>query len=222
MTDARSGLPALSFDSNVIRDRGDMLSLTDMWRAAGSQSGRGPSDWLAGADATRFVEFLSDNFNAGISGIELVQSIRGGSDPGTWAHWQIGLAYAKYLSPEFHAWCNSVVRSYMEGISRRASTRLTSVSGRGCGPSQPLATHALTRATSASPSTPIAANAARSSASATYLPRRSGRVSGSTRSPVAGSTAASGVAPRWSCLSRFSSSSTSKFSDKTPRLRSSS
>ena len=31
------------------------------------------------------------------------------------AHWQIGIAYAKYLSPEFHVWCNTVVRDRMEG-----------------------------------------------------------------------------------------------------------
>ncbi|MDO9713867.1 KilA-N domain-containing protein [Paracraurococcus lichenis] len=28
----------------------------------------------------------------------------------TWAHWQLALAYARYLSPEFHLWCNTVVR----------------------------------------------------------------------------------------------------------------
>ncbi len=34
----------------------------------------------------------------------------------TFAHWQIGLAYAKYLSPEFHMWCNTVVRRHMERL----------------------------------------------------------------------------------------------------------
>ena len=29
----------------------------------------------------------------------------------TWAHWQLALAYARYLSPAFHAWCNSVIRT---------------------------------------------------------------------------------------------------------------
>ena len=27
----------------------------------------------------------------------------------TYAHWQIALAYAKYLDPELHIWCNEVV-----------------------------------------------------------------------------------------------------------------
>ena len=37
------------------------------------------------------------------------------------AHWQIALAYAKYLSPEFHMWCNTVVRERMEGHSPTGS-----------------------------------------------------------------------------------------------------
>jgi hypothetical protein len=40
-----------------------------------------------------------------------------GKGGGTFAHWQIGLAYAKYLSPEFHMWCNEVVRERMEARS---------------------------------------------------------------------------------------------------------
>jgi hypothetical protein len=50
----------------------------------------------------------------GISYDELFQIVRDGSDPATWAHWQIAMAYAKYLLPEFHAWCNEVVRAHME------------------------------------------------------------------------------------------------------------
>jgi hypothetical protein len=32
---------------------------------------------------------------------------------GTWAHWQLALPYARYLSPGFHLWCNTVVRAAM-------------------------------------------------------------------------------------------------------------
>jgi hypothetical protein len=44
-----------------------------------------------------------------------------GRNGGTWAHWQIALAYAKYLSPEFHMWCNTVVRAHMEGRTHAAT-----------------------------------------------------------------------------------------------------
>ena len=115
MTLPEKTIPNLSFNGSVIHDRGDMLSLTDMWRAHGSDPARQPSNWLASADAKRFVETL--NFlEPGNSG---VQSKRGGRGVGgsTFADWQIAMAYAKYLSPEFHMWCNTVVRERMEGRS---------------------------------------------------------------------------------------------------------
>ncbi len=103
----------LSFNGVSIRDRGEMLSLTDMWKAQGSDPARQPANWLASADARHFIEVLSV-LEPGNSG---VQTKRGGRGIGgsTFAHWQIGLAYAKYLSPEFHMWCNTVVRERMEG-----------------------------------------------------------------------------------------------------------
>lgn len=78
-------------------------------------------DWLSQEQAKRFIEFLADS--VGVSEVAknhfgLVSVKRGGTSRGeTFAHWQIGLAYAKYLSPEFHMWCNQVVRERMEGKS---------------------------------------------------------------------------------------------------------
>lgn len=109
--------PTLIYNGELIRDRSETLCLTDMWKAAGADPARQPSNWLASADARRFIEVLSE-INPRNSGDDLVTSIRGGKAPGTWAHWQIGLAYAKYLSPEFHMWCNQVVRERMEGKSQ--------------------------------------------------------------------------------------------------------
>lgn len=80
-------------------------------RARGGRKGRAPSDWSDLASTKEFVSAVEATFNAGISGI----IAKKGRNGGTYAHWQIGLAYAKYLSPEFHMWCNSVVRAHMEG-----------------------------------------------------------------------------------------------------------
>lgn len=104
----------LIYKGVLIHQWDEKLSLTDMWRAAGSDDVRRPSNWLASADAKNFIEALMV-LNAGISGInDLVQTERGKLG-GTRAHWQIGLAYAKYVSPDFHLWCNTVVRAVMEG-----------------------------------------------------------------------------------------------------------
>jgi len=105
-------LPALSFNGEIVRDRGERLNLTDMWRAAGADDSRRPSKWLE-IDATReFVEYVASAQNVRQGDIIVGERGRNGS---TWAHWQVGLAYAKYLSPEFHAWVNEVVRERMVG-----------------------------------------------------------------------------------------------------------
>jgi hypothetical protein len=73
--------------------------------------------------------FLAESLNVGIS--HLWNSEPGRHNGATWAHWQIGLAYAKYLSPEFHAWCNEVVRAHMEGRGSFLETRLLEAARRG-------------------------------------------------------------------------------------------
>lgn len=112
----------LIFNGIVIHDKSEKLSLTDMWKAAGGDLARQPSEWLRSSDAKRFIEFLSDTQNLGNSQVIKIQRGKGG---GTWAHWQIALAYAKYLSPEFHMWCNQVVRAHMEGRAAATASNLT-------------------------------------------------------------------------------------------------
>lgn len=102
---------ALIYNGVTIRDDKEMLSLTDMWKASGSPSGRAPSDWNSLVTTKEFVSTVENSLNAEIPGI-ITKKGKGG---GTWAYWQIGLAYAKYLSHDFHMWCNRVVRSHMTG-----------------------------------------------------------------------------------------------------------
>lgn len=101
---------SLVYNGEVIRDRGDMLSLTDMWKSAGEPENKNPAQWTRSAAAVEFIEHVE--LIVGKSHNNLVE---GRKRAGTWAHWQIALAYAKYLSPEFHMWCNQVVRDRMEG-----------------------------------------------------------------------------------------------------------
>lgn len=103
----------LYFKSQSIREDGEFLCLTDMWRAAGAVDSKQPAEWLRSAGAQTFIEALPGIL--GISQDDILRTVRGGTSPGTWAHWQVGMAYAKYLSPEFHAWCNEVVRAVMQG-----------------------------------------------------------------------------------------------------------
>lgn len=102
----------LYFKSQAIREDGEFLCLTDMWRAAGAVDSKRPSDWLASSQGREFAEFVGENIARDSGNIVRGEPGRNGS---TWAHWQLAMAYAKYLSPEFHAWCNEVVRAVMQG-----------------------------------------------------------------------------------------------------------
>lgn len=97
----------LVYNGAVIHQRSEMLSLTDMWKAQGSDAARQPANWLLSSEAKHFIAVL----NPGNSGV----MAKKGKNGGTYAHWQIAMAYAKYLSPKFHMWCNTVVRERMEG-----------------------------------------------------------------------------------------------------------
>ena len=127
VSEDRSG-DALSYQGSPIRLRGAMLNLTDMWKAAGRPDNRRPADWLALEETLRFRSYAGTHWtevddpvasNAGHAGIwtldgdGFVATARGNRG-GTWAHWQLALSYARYLSPPFHLWCNTVVRAAME------------------------------------------------------------------------------------------------------------
>lgn len=101
----------LNYNGHVITDKDDMLSLTDMWIAGGRVDAKRPANW-ARKEGAEFIEHMHAVLNVPHGHIIKAERGKGGA---TFAHWQIGLAYAKYLSPEFHMWCNSVVRERMEG-----------------------------------------------------------------------------------------------------------
>lgn len=114
MTSTNIALSPLSYNGSLIHSREEMLSLTDMWKAAGAQESKDPKYWRRQDAAAAFTEALALAENVSVDHLFRIGRGRGAS---TFAHWQVALAYAKYLSPEFHMWCNTVVRERMEGKS---------------------------------------------------------------------------------------------------------
>nr|WP_314070757.1 KilA-N domain-containing protein [uncultured Roseococcus sp.] len=102
----------LAYNGITIRGRNGKLNLTDMWRAAGADPARQPAKWRELDGTKDFVGHLTDIL---LQEENILFETGAGRNGATWAHWQLGIAYAKYLSPAFHAWCNSVVRERMEG-----------------------------------------------------------------------------------------------------------
>lgn len=99
----------LAYNGVTIRERGEMLSLTDMWKAAGSPANREPFNWSR-FEGKGFIESVARDQN--LIGTQVLDK-KAGRGGGTFAHWQIGMAYAQYLDHDFHKWCNDVVRSHM-------------------------------------------------------------------------------------------------------------
>lgn len=105
----------LMIGPHAIRRDGDMWCITDLWKAAGAPKEKRPNDFLAG-HGKAFAEFLSDSLDTGKSGIVKTRRIAGSTPGGeTWTHWQLALAYAKWISHEFHARVNDVYRAFISG-----------------------------------------------------------------------------------------------------------
>lgn len=80
---------------------GELVNLTDLWRAAGSIESKRPYRWWILPQTTEFVATVKSNCRK-----STVIETRRGYEGGTFAHWQIAIAYAKYLSPAMHIWAN--------------------------------------------------------------------------------------------------------------------
>lgn len=105
-------MTSLVYQGVPIRDRNEMLCLTDMWRATGSDPSKRPVIWRGLPGKGEFIEHIALSLK--VKEFDLFEIERGRKGV-TWAQWQIAFAYAHYLSPEFYAWCNEAARDRMEG-----------------------------------------------------------------------------------------------------------
>ena len=87
----------------------EMVSLTDLWKAIGGKSRNRPKVWVSTKEASELINTLSKGQDSA-----LYIQVRKGAQGGTFAHWQIALAYAKWLSPELHLQVNDIYRRFQE------------------------------------------------------------------------------------------------------------
>ncbi len=106
-------------ETNLVFTDDKKINLTDMWKAADGRNSQRPAEWLRQVETINFLESLEEKLNVGEA--HILESTRGAYG-GTWGHYQVALAYAKYLSPEFHIWCNEVVKERIEteGVPKQA------------------------------------------------------------------------------------------------------
>lgn len=109
-----------------------LVSLTDLYKAAqaaghadgklvpkkwaqaphGKRSGTSGKVSISGGPGWDFISFMAEHEK--VNAAHLLASIKGRSG-GIYAHWQIALAYAKYLSPELHMQVNEVYARVKSG-----------------------------------------------------------------------------------------------------------
>ena len=149
---ARDAAAPLTYEGTDIRQRGLMLNLTDMWRAAGGPAYRRPTLWLDMEETKRFRTYVRWRWS-NIGSYEpdlivthgdikraepdgLVLTTRGQRGE-TWAHWQLALSYARHLSLPFTpgATPSSAARWNASAVRREdamPSCGMSSTSSNGC------------------------------------------------------------------------------------------
>ena len=104
-----------------------MYSLTAMWRAAGCPKNRTPAAWLRLPDTQRFLAELAEQTMGESHSLADINSAEGRAG-GTWAHWQVAVEYAGYLSPSFAIQWNEYAAAYIRGEQRPDVATVRSVS----------------------------------------------------------------------------------------------
>jgi len=95
--------------ADVLFNDNRLVSLTDMWKAAGKPATKKVAHWRQIDETADFVASVAEKQKVRPGYLFAVTPGRNG---GTFAHWQIALAYGKYLSPEFHQHVNSAYREW--------------------------------------------------------------------------------------------------------------
>lgn len=87
------------------------VNLTAMWRASGEEESRKPGHWVKTQSAQDFIAALVETETC-IKNTRF--ETREGRTGSTWAHWQVGVEYARYLSPAFAIRWNEYARQWLE------------------------------------------------------------------------------------------------------------
>jgi len=81
-----------------IHSDGELISLTDLWNAAGSDPNKSPYKWSRTDQTQGFLKAAQAFLKRDLKSLYKTQ--RGKNSGGTWAHKHIALEYAQYLDPK--------------------------------------------------------------------------------------------------------------------------
>lgn len=86
-----------------------MVSLNKIFEISGSTETQSPKRWTSLPSVKTLLETIERQKDG-----ESVLLKKAGKNGGTWAHWQVALSYAQYLSPELHLAINQVFKERLE------------------------------------------------------------------------------------------------------------
>lgn len=96
----------------ITQDERGRFNLNGLHRASGAVDSKKPSEWLRSKQVQELVDELSGNSRLGY---EPVSSVKGGLNPGTFAHELLAISYAGWISPSFQLQVNQTFLDYKTG-----------------------------------------------------------------------------------------------------------
>lgn len=99
----------LNYEGHQIHIRNEMLSLTDFWKAVGRPKNKSAPQWMQLPETVNLIMKLEAALKNKVPLIETDEAA------GTFAHWQIALAYAKFLSTDLEMHINEIYMRYQAG-----------------------------------------------------------------------------------------------------------
>ena len=90
-------------------DDDGFISLTDMWKASGSNPRHKPSLFTSNATTKKFIDSL--NLKVGIPTFKILKGRQGG----TWGHKLLAYKFASWIDPVFEVGAYSVLDSFFSG-----------------------------------------------------------------------------------------------------------
>ncbi|OCG65274.1 hypothetical protein A9G39_00905 [Gilliamella sp. Imp1-6] len=100
---------------SITTDKEGRYNLNALHKASGGEKKNNPSYWLSLQGTKELVLELEQQLSDTEISVSVVQSVRGGSNQGTFAHELLAISYAGWISPKFQLMVNQVFLDYKKG-----------------------------------------------------------------------------------------------------------
>ncbi|MCG3462735.1 KilA-N domain-containing protein [Xenorhabdus bovienii] len=120
MNIANNNLPVIA-GVEITTDSEGRFNLNALHKASGTGSNKAPNQWLRTKQAQELIDELGsnplkDNQAANMQlGRKVIESVHGGTSPGTFAHELLAVSYAGWISPSFQLQVNQTFIDYRSG-----------------------------------------------------------------------------------------------------------